>query len=55
MKRFNGADIDQTRLYAKNHCGAFIRSLLDSHWWLDPGKKGGKFIENINLDSVKEL
>ena len=28
MKRFNGAGIDQTRLYVKKHCRGFIRAVL---------------------------
>ena len=55
MKRFNGADIDQTRLYVKNHCGTFIISKLDKHGLSYPGNKGENFIEPIYPDSVMEL
>ena len=33
MKRFIGADIDKTGLYVKNHCGKFIRSVIDRNGW----------------------
>ena len=54
-KRFNGADIDHTRLYVKKNCGGFIRSVLDSHEFSDTGNKEEKFIESVHPDSVKEL
>ena len=55
MKRSNGADIYQTRLYVKNHCGTFIIVLLDRHGLSDPEKKETKCVEPIHADSVKEL
>ena len=53
MKRFNGDDIYQTRLCAKNNCGGFIRAVIESCGWSNPVKKEAKFIEPIHLDSSK--
>ena len=55
MKRFNGADIDQTILFVKHHCGTFVRALLERHIWSYPGKKEAKFVETIHYELVKEL
>ena len=54
MKSFNVADIDNTRLYVKNHCGAFIGEVLERRGWSYTGKKEAKFNETIYNDSVKD-
>ena len=55
MKRFNGADIYQTRLYVKNSFEELIRAVLKRHECSEPGNKGPTFIEPIHTYSFKEL
>ena len=50
MKRFNGSDIYQTIVYVKNHRRTFIRPVIESHVWSDPGKKEANIVEPIHPD-----
>ena len=48
-------DIDQTRLYAKNHFGTYIKSFIERHKCDDTDKKETRLVEPISPNIINKL